>query len=620
MEYGATVITNAGTALMSKLLSGNKLTKFTKIVLSETKYSENQLANLTALSNIKATADATTAARNATNVETYATFNNEGNNASYTVNTIGVMAQDPDGGADILYSVTPAIIGGYVPTDNGVTKTALTFKVLNEVARASVVNMTTDPAGVATYLDLDRMKKPYQAWANSTDGKTDFTKVKPNPNLLGGKFSNYADWTFSNHANVVNPSGQILNGKTFEISGDSAQFKQWQLLGTTKNGSALNKVKIGDILTFSYRVRAVDDRAVGKAFQVYLTKYKNYVSTTIYSKVAFNLTKDWRDVVFTYTITATDLENSDFLRVVYSFEDIGKVQFEEPKIEYGTIATPNTVSSKIEDRYRAFPQYTGFSNKDSNDYRDYTWVRSDEAQAINYEAWASDKNGTNFSQEYVTNVLTNTLFLNNSAWIGGNYLNEKYSSNEVILTKDSVTTDRPQFTTQVQSGVIKQGENLLYNVDVFLNSKIQDISDSGIYIRVYTTSGSVGLREARFKNITFNDNGWTRITVNLPASEFPQNTDWTKPVEVVHAFGMGFTGSMKLRKPILARVRNTNSIIGYVSNPSEKSSDKGIFMYRGISNSPSTDYLDYVWDKSEQYRDAELQQIKTAIIALGGTV
>lgn len=595
MEYGATVITNAGTALMSKLLSGNKLTKFTKIVLSETKYSENQLANLTALSNIKATADATTAARNATNVETYATFNNEGNTASYTVNTIGVMAQDPDGGADILYSVTPAIIGGYVPTDNGVTKTALTFKVLNEVARASVVNMTTDPAGVATYLDLERMKKPYQAWANSADGKTDFTKINIK-NLMSDSYDNGVTVKFLTDIYSDTTLGQAPLGAevtqvnaTIEVDGS-----------TVDTGLALRCV-------FLDKDNAFINQSIG-----------SFSANRFKGTLTFTAKKPANAVAVSFRL-ARNYELSNFSVFAKRF----------------MVTTNNTsasifLSGKKSDRYNAFMKYTGFSNKDSNDYRDYTWVRSDEAQAINYEAWANDKNGTNFSRYYPKPNL-----------VGGNAsaFKDWYPTAGTEAAKDNVATRLDGGILQ-QSGISATGTDAVNDYRQWQVSSVKSEGSDLLNVKANTmytisfesravsqswvgSSATIDFR-ANYKDGSTKIIGIAKVNLTkdwqVGTATFTLTQDDITNVDyfriVVNHIGQG---TVQFRRMKMEDNPRASMFIPNSRDTGVKAIDL-VPAYRGISNAPSTDHLDYVWDKSEQYRDAELQQIKTAIIALGGTV
>lgn len=576
MEYGATVITNAGTALMSKLLSGNKLTKFTKIVLSETKYSENQLANLTALSNIKATADATTAARNATNVETYATFNNEGNTASYTVNTIGVMAQDPDGGADILYSVTPAIIGGYVPTDNGVTKTALTFKVLNEVARALVVNMTTDPAGVATYLDLERMKKPYQAWANSADGKTDFSKVSSKNMLTGARSSSV---TYANGYLSAKLGDYTVVARGVLPAGVYTQaFKLYKQPTTDTtivinfDGVAYNSLNIAKLNTKT--INTLDE----KSFT--LTK------ETVYEAVIFG-----------------NKESSQF--------DFSISVYEGSK---GTI-----LPVKRDDRYNAFMKYTGFSNKDSNDYRDYTWVRSDEAQSINYEAWANDKAGKDFSTIYPRENLVRgnvdgfkywTFFKDSSA------TNSTGTKEGRTLTVTSTDTAWKQWRMTGAQGSTELSD--LGAGTYILSLDARALDDSAVNTKV-DIDFRLNKKDGSYVRISSNRVGITKTALRILTTIIIRNEDLIDVVDKTIVLNYQELGKVEFSKIKLEK-GDTQSMYIPSSKDTGVKANELVPMYRGIANAPSNDPLDYTWDKSEQYRDAELQQIKTAIIALGGTV
>ena len=54
-QYSRLVITNDGQALMAKMIAGSGNIDFTKMCSSSTQYQENQLQDLTAISNIKQT-------------------------------------------------------------------------------------------------------------------------------------------------------------------------------------------------------------------------------------------------------------------------------------------------------------------------------------------------------------------------------------------------------------------------------------------------------------------------------------------------------------------------------------------------------------------------------------
>lgn len=157
MELNQSVITNKGRTLMAKLLSGRAMATFTKISTSSTVYQMADLPGLTVLTNVKQTATCQAKPNNGATVSVEAAFNNTGLTAGYDVNTIGVYATDPDEG-EILYAVATAKQKGYMPADNGISKTGLTVAFYTEVGNASQVTLTVDPAAVATKLDVKNLQ------------------------------------------------------------------------------------------------------------------------------------------------------------------------------------------------------------------------------------------------------------------------------------------------------------------------------------------------------------------------------------------------------------------------------------------------------------------------------
>lgn len=213
MEFKQAVITKQGRELMAKLLAGGTTTQFTKIVVSSTVYSDAQLENLTALTNIKMTAPAQAYGNNTATVAVTAAIENTGLTAGFYVNTVGLYAVDPQKG-EILYSVSSAKENGYMPADTGVSKSGFNFKIYVEIGNASQVNLEVDPAAYATQGDLERLKADgfKVAYANSPDGKVDFRKSY-HKNIAGGSFTEWVNTTFSTRL-----SGTVF-GSTTEIKG-----------------------------------------------------------------------------------------------------------------------------------------------------------------------------------------------------------------------------------------------------------------------------------------------------------------------------------------------------------------------------------------------------------------
>ena len=141
---------------MAKLLSGRTVATFTKIAISSKAYADNELENLTGLSDIKQSAPAQAKPNNGATVSVEAAIDNTGLTAGYSIRTVGLFATDPEGG-EILYSVTTAKTEGYMPADSGISKSGLTIRIYTEVSNAANVNMEVDPAATATKADIKEL-------------------------------------------------------------------------------------------------------------------------------------------------------------------------------------------------------------------------------------------------------------------------------------------------------------------------------------------------------------------------------------------------------------------------------------------------------------------------------
>jgi len=153
-EFSSFVITAKGQALMSKLIAGSGTCNFSAIKTSTTVYTQGQLEALTALTNIKQSADISSISRiNNVSVNIKGALNNTALGTGYTVNTIGLYAIDPDEG-EILYAVARAVTAGYMPPYNSITSSGILFDFVITVGNASNVTVTVNPAAVATQADV----------------------------------------------------------------------------------------------------------------------------------------------------------------------------------------------------------------------------------------------------------------------------------------------------------------------------------------------------------------------------------------------------------------------------------------------------------------------------------
>ncbi len=153
-EFSSFVITGKGQVLMSKLIAGSGTCNFSAIKTSTTVYTQEQLAGLTALTNIKQSAEISSISRiNTASVNIKGALNNKDLVTGYTVNTIGLYAIDPNEG-EILYAVARATQAGYMPPYNSITSSGILFDFVITVGNAQNVTVTVNPAAVATQADV----------------------------------------------------------------------------------------------------------------------------------------------------------------------------------------------------------------------------------------------------------------------------------------------------------------------------------------------------------------------------------------------------------------------------------------------------------------------------------
>lgn len=157
-EFRQLIITNKGQALMAKLIAGTANVTFTKVAASSTTYSDSQIPALTGLSNIKQQVAVSKVTRiNNVAVQVDAAMENSALTVGYYMNSLGLYANDPDEG-EILYAVAGANVGAYMPPYNGITVSGAYLKLVTTVSNASQVDMTVDPAAVATVGDITALQ------------------------------------------------------------------------------------------------------------------------------------------------------------------------------------------------------------------------------------------------------------------------------------------------------------------------------------------------------------------------------------------------------------------------------------------------------------------------------
>lgn len=235
-EYSSFVITTKGQALMSKLITGSGSCSFTAIKTSSTVYTQEQLESLTALTNIKQSAEIANVTRiDNVSINIKASLNNTDLVTGYSINTIGLYATDPDEG-EILYAVARAIQAGYMPSNNSVTSSGISFNFTVTVGNSENVIINIVPAAFATQADVAALEV-------KIDGKWTFNAEEIKAVVPVVDNLNSTSTTSALSAN----QGKVLDGKISAV--DAMRYKG--TLGTGGTVTALpNTFRKGD----TYRV------------------------------------------------------------------------------------------------------------------------------------------------------------------------------------------------------------------------------------------------------------------------------------------------------------------------------------------------------------------------------
>lgn len=223
--FNSAVITTKGTALLAKVVAGTCKLTFTKIAVSADTLS-GDLASKTSIGTIKqSVAVASVVAQNSSNVKVSASINNESLTAGYYVRNIGLYATDPSDG-EILYSISTAdetdAVADWMPPYNGVGASSLLINLVTAVSNASSVNVTVDPAAMATVAQITDLQEQVDDLKNFVGLETDdiygvevdfvnktFTRLGAAENLTAGAdFDEITPW--ARRRCIVAPDGNVL--------------------------------------------------------------------------------------------------------------------------------------------------------------------------------------------------------------------------------------------------------------------------------------------------------------------------------------------------------------------------------------------------------------------------
>lgn len=194
-QFTGLVITKRGQALLAGVIAGiaDKV-RFTEVRLSGAEYDLSALETLTELSDVKQTSLVShieKSGESAVNVE--AEFSNEALSEGYYVRTLGLYAEDGEGG-ELLYAAAAEQSGNcYMPQFNGTTISGALVSVIAAVGNAEKVVLEANSAAVATVNDIKRMEAALAEHNVSLDAHSGFQKelmsLASDVNLLKLKYN-----------------------------------------------------------------------------------------------------------------------------------------------------------------------------------------------------------------------------------------------------------------------------------------------------------------------------------------------------------------------------------------------------------------------------------------------
>lgn len=155
-EYSKLITTAKGQALVAKVIAGTASDyDFTRIVASDDEYEITDLESLTSLTEKQSSTIAEKKVVNSVGVQVKTAFTNASLAEGYYMNTLGLYATDPDEG-EILFAVCIETTGNcYMPPYTGVTVSGAIVTMTTVVSNSEDVDITVDPAAVATVQMVD---------------------------------------------------------------------------------------------------------------------------------------------------------------------------------------------------------------------------------------------------------------------------------------------------------------------------------------------------------------------------------------------------------------------------------------------------------------------------------
>lgn len=177
-EFGRLIITDKGSNLLMKAVTGNEKLCFTRLAASSKRYLESEFQGLVGLEDIKQQTNISEIdVESSSTIMIHVILPNTNLTDGYYIKTVGLYANDPDEG-EILYGVSGETSQGgcYVPPYGHRTVSNLYFNLSVAVGNSENVQLEVDPAAMVTIKQLSSAQQRtvdlvYQQSTGYTDQK-----------------------------------------------------------------------------------------------------------------------------------------------------------------------------------------------------------------------------------------------------------------------------------------------------------------------------------------------------------------------------------------------------------------------------------------------------------------
>lgn len=434
----------------------------------------------------------------------------------------------------------------------------------------------------------------YMAWANSLDGKKDFTKFYPKENLLlNGRTIN----TISNNETSYPISNEILTE-------DKQSFIRTKRTNPTTNATTFSiytAINIGGTLANNLLGKkvgiSVEARASSEVSMNLMARYVGGATGTFTGDNRVDtITTEWKQVKLVidsyptgastirfnpYQITGTNRPN-----LATFYLDLRNWKIEILDTEQ-TDATPYTTPPS-EDPLMAEMKYIGYSATNSDNPTDYVWSENPKAKGT-FKRWSNDPNGKiDFTDQYPNE---NELINSRSPKIAA------YQGTSIVTTEN---IEVPEWgATDAVKHVVSGGTNA---------TVAGTLSAGGLVDRTVAYVHSIYVKNTGTAYVRFNNNLGKAIDVYPGETKrvvFPSSQNSTSDAArqfVLYRANATVTQEFIIWHAKIERSKDNATI--WTPAPADGDLLSEIPQYLGIGNKDSMNPGDFVWSVNPEYTQA----------------